>query len=288
MNAHFSHAVTSETIAHAGRDRLVLTLDPGATARRRVIVSLHGSGFTSRSHNSMVDADDLSRGGALVLTPQALLPFRYSAAFPEGFGWNVPGSPLPGENSVRDEPDDVGFIKTLLEVTRTHHPDLRIHLLGYSGGARLASHVLAVDRTPTSAGLVAGALFPPTAASAFAAVLAIHGRHDDVNPYEGGDSARWPTGIRQTMQSWATRSGDGGARVLRELEPGVLEQRFASSDTPYGPVRLISLDHVGHAWPGTRDRRCLREFGPAGTWSATSHLGRFFAEFDAQASAADS
>lgn len=79
-----------QTVQHAGKDRLVLTLDPGATARRRVIVSLHGSGFTSRTHNAMVGAADLSRGGALVLTPEALIPFRYSAVFPEGFGWNVP------------------------------------------------------------------------------------------------------------------------------------------------------------------------------------------------------
>ncbi|HYO02219.1 MAG TPA: hypothetical protein VET27_10165 [Mycobacterium sp.] len=280
MDTNFSPAPTSETIPHAGRDRLVLTLDPGATARRRVIVSLHGSGFTSQTHDAMVDADDLARGGALVLTPQALIPFQYSAVFPEGFGWNVPGSPLPGEDVVRDEPDDVGFITTLLEVTRARHPDLPVHLLGYSGGARLASHVLAVDRTPTSAGLVAGALFPPTAASAVAAVLAIHGRHDDVNPYERGDSARWPTGIRRTMQSWANRSGDGDTHRLRELEPGVVEQRFDNSDTRYGPVRLISLDDVGHAWPGTSDPLCLRQFGPAGRCSATSHLGRFFAQMD--------
>ena len=228
----------------------------------------------------MVQADELCRSGAMVLTPQALLPFRYGAILPEGFAWNVPGSPLPGEDTPRDEPDDVGFITTLLRATRARHPNLPVHLLGYSGGARLASHVLAVDRTSTSAGLVAGVLFPPAAESAVAAVLAIHGRHDDVNPYDGADGLRWPTGVRRTMQSWAERSGGGATHQELELEPGVVEQRFDSSDARFGPVRLISLDQVGHSWPGTRDPLCLQQFGPSGAWSATSHLSRFFAEFD--------
>jgi poly(3-hydroxybutyrate) depolymerase len=287
LNTNFSPGATSETIAHAGSDRLVVSLDPGAGARRRVIVSLHGSGFTSLSHHSMADGDDLSRSGALVLTPQALIPFRYGTVFPEGFAWNVPGAPLPGEDTLRDWPDDVGFVTTLLKATRARHPDLPVHLLGYSGGARLASHVLAVDRTPTSAGLVAGALFPRAAESAVAAVLAIHGRHDDVNPYEGGAGVRWPTGVRRTMQSWADRSGDDATHHVCELQPGVVEQRFHSSESPSGIVRLVSLDHVGHTWPGTRDPLCLRQFGPAGTWSATSHLGTFFAEMDGGAPWAD-
>ncbi|TPG34953.1 hypothetical protein EAH80_09060 [Mycobacterium hodleri] len=283
--------VTSETIGHDGRDRLVLSRDPGAIACRRVIISLHGSGFTSRTHDAMVDAEGLARDGALVLTPQASIPFRYSAAFPEGFGWNVPGSPLPRQTVVLDGPDDVGFITTLLDMTRVRHPDLPVHLLGYSGGARLASHVLAADRTPTSAGLVAGALFPPACVSSRAAVLAIHGKQDDVNPYygaAGADRVRWPTGILRTMQSWASRSGAGDTRSARELEPGVVEQRFDSTDTRYGTVRLISVDGVGHTWPGTSDPLCLREFGPAGTWSATTHLGRFFAAFDDRTPPGDS
>jgi poly(3-hydroxybutyrate) depolymerase len=111
-------------------------------------------------------------------------------------------------------------------------------------------------------------------------VLAIHGRDDDVNPYDGGDGLRWPTGIHPTMQSWAARWGGSAPPRVRELESGVLEQRFDDPAARFGGVRLVTLDQVGHGWPGTRDALCLRQFGPAGTWSATSHLGRYFAEFD--------
>ena len=221
---------TAETITHGGRDRLVLALDPGAIARRRVIISLHGSGFTSRTHGAMVNAEHLASGGALVLTPQALIPFRYSAVFPEGFGWNVPGAPLPGQTVVRDGPDDVGFITSLLDMTRARHPDLPVHLLGYSGGARLASHVLAVDATAASAGLVAGALFPPACSSAVAAVLAIHGRRDDVNPYDGADGVRWPTAFFQ-------RCNRGPAdRVVAAPVPCGNSSRGSSNNSSTAPI----------------------------------------------------
>lgn len=242
-----------------------------------MIVSLHGSGFTAPNHEAMIDAAELSRLGALVLTPQALIPFRYGDGFPAGFGWNVPGSPLPGEDAAREEPDDVGYVSRLLATIRRRHPTLPVHLLGYSGGARLASHVLASDRTPTSAGLVAGAVFPPTGAPAVSPLLVIHGRRDDVNPYGHGNGARWPTGIQRTTEAWA---GAGAGAHLQELEPGVVEQRFAPLAPSGAVVRLISLDDVGHTWPGTDDSRCLRQFGPAGTWSATRHLSTFFAGFD--------
>ena len=255
------------------------TLDPGAAARRRVVVSLHGSGFTADSHSAMVDAEALARGGAVVLTPEALIPFRFGTVLPAGFAWNVPGAPLPGETVARTGPDDVGFIGTVLVAARARYPGLPVHLLGYSGGARLASHVLGGDDIVTSAGLVAGAVLPPTVASA-AAVLVIHGRRDDVNPYAAGAGARWPMGIGPTVQAWAGRSDARVTSRRSELERGVTEQTFDVAGAPFGMVRLVTLDEVGHGWPGNRDALCHEQFGSAGTWSATAHLGRFFAGFD--------
>ena len=279
MNDGGSLAKTSETVAHDGVHRTVATLDPGAAARRRVVVSLHGSGFTAASHSAMVDAEALARRGAVVLTPQALIPFRFGTVLPAGFAWNVPGAPLPGETVARAGPDDVGFIGMVLMAARARHPDLPVHLLGYSGGARLASHVLGRDATVTSAGLVAGAVFPPTGRAA-AAVLVIHGRRDDVNPYASGAGARWPTGIGPTVRAWAGQSDAGVTGRRAELERGVTEQTFDVAGSVGRTVRLVTLDEVGHGWPGNRDALCRKQFGSSGAWSATAHLSRFFAGFD--------
>ena len=159
------------------------------------------------------------------------------------------------------------------------YPGLPAHLVGYSGGARLACHVAGATSAVASAALVAGGRFPPDPINA-PSVLAIHGRLDAVNPYDGSADERWGIGVATATTAWARQAGCRKDPLTAELSPGVNEKRFLH---PEGVrlVRLVSLEHVGHAWPGTTDRSNVELFGNAGSWRASANIIEFFAEVDA-------
>jgi hypothetical protein len=46
-------------------------------------------------------------------------------------------------------------------------------------------------------------------------------------------------------------------------------------------VRLISLAHVGHAWPGSTEAEHIAQFGDVRTWSASHARGRFISDVEA-------
>lgn len=243
---------------------------------RRVVISLHGSGFTADGYAITSDAQHLVTRGAAVILPQAMIPFRLSPEWPCGFAWNIPNSPLPGESSPRHQPDDVAFIRSVLAACAHSYPGLPIHLMGYSGGARLASYLAAIEPILASAGLVAGIRFPKDVLTT-PPILAIHGRLDTINPYAGSDDARWSAGVETVIRSWARAADCLERPQLHAIQPEVHEQRFEMIDGR-SRVRLISLARVGHAWPGSLDAQHISQFGDAGSWRASHRLGDFFTE----------
>jgi polyhydroxybutyrate depolymerase len=241
---------------------------------------LHGSGFTADTYATTSDALHLAARGAIVVMPEAVIPFRLNPAWPWGFAWNVPNSPLPGESSPRQQPDDVAFIRAVLAACPHRYPGLPVHLMGYSGGARLASYVAATESNLASVGLVAGVRFP-NEATATPPMLAIHGQRDTINPYAGSNNARWGAGVQTVARCWARAAGCLERPQLHVIMSGVQEERFAMVNG-LSPVRLVSLTHVGHAWPGSTDAEHIAQFGDAGPWSASHWLGHFFEEVEAR------
>ena len=174
------------------------------------IIDLHGSGSWPKEHVAVTAGRAFAAVGAVVVVAQAGIPFRLLLGWPAGWAWNVPGSPLLGESVARDEPDDMAFIEALItRLIDQHGVDLRrIHVRGFSGGARLASHLMAsMPNRLASACCVSGVRFVEPSPGQLPPLLAIHGGLDALNPYEGGSGPRWSESVESVVYQWAVASG---------------------------------------------------------------------------------
>jgi polyhydroxybutyrate depolymerase len=239
------------------------------------IIDLHGSGSWPEEHAAVTAGRSFAAAGAVVVVPQAGIPFRLLAGWPAGWAWNVPGSPLPGESDARDEPDDLAFVNALTtRLVEQHGVDpRRIHLRGFSGGARLASHLTsALGNRLSSVCCVGGIRFVPSAGE-LPPLLAIHGRLDTFNPYEGGSGPRWSESVESVAHRWAVASGCGPTPQYITLSDDAGEARYVDA-RGFAAVRLITVAHGAHSWPGTSHPEHIAQFGAPGTFSASqAHWG---------------
>ena len=212
--------------------------------------------------------------GLAVLLPQAARPFRLKPELAPGYAWAVPGTPLPGASEIEDcGIDDIGWIRNLVGSTQN---DLHLHsaplfLTGYSGGARLASHLL-VRREPdwTAAALVAGLRAvnkpdrppPPT--------ISFHGVNDAINPYAGGLGPRWDLGVEAAGHRYAL--SQGGLPAFEDRDVAGARSRIYRTATGAAALTLYAVLECAHAWPGSTDRRHLEIFGPGGRGTDASGL----------------
>jgi polyhydroxybutyrate depolymerase len=225
-----------------GAIRRYLLIRPDGTdpATLPTVVDLHGSGSWPEEHVAITDARAFAARGAIVAVPEAGVRFQMLAGWPTGWAWNVPGSVDPR----------------------------RIHLRGFSGGARLASHVMAgmTDRL-TSVCCVAGVRFVEPAAGRLPPLLAIHGSLDAVNPRLGGSGPRWSESVESAVSRWAAAHGCAPEPERREVCAGVREARYVDADG-FAAVRLLDVANAEHSWPGTRHRDHVEQFGAPGSWDA--------------------
>ena len=271
--------------------RRYLVLEPRGLDAASVpaIIDLHGSGSSPEEHIAVTAARSTAATGAIVVVPQAGIPFRLLADWPSGWAWNVPGSPLPGETTARDEPDDVAFIGAL--ITRLVHKHgvaaRRIHLRGFSGGARLGSHLMsAIPERLTSVCCVAGVRFVPTSGKP-PPLLAIHGALDATNPYAGGSGPRWSESVEAAVDQWAAASGCAPTPQNRAISDTVREARYTNAEG-FAAVRLITIADAEHSWPGTTHSDHIAQFGAAGSFDASQAHWDFIQEVDRRpADAAD-
>ena len=186
--------------------------------------------------------------GAVVVVPQAGIPFRLLAEWPAGWAWNVPGSPLPGESIARDEPDDMAFMDALTTRLIDQHgvDPRRIHVRGFSGGARLASHLMAAMTNRLTSCVASAAsdssnphrascprCWPSTAASMPSTPTQEAAGHDGLNRWK-----RWFT-------SRPSRPAADPLRV-RSVTDNVRETRYIDT-TGFAAVRLITVADAAHS-----------------------------------------
>lgn len=273
--------VERRTLVSGGRDRKYTLVKPatGGSGGLPLIVELHGSGFDPAGQLRVSRSAELAARGAVVVLPQGQIRYSLFAGWPPGYAWNVPGSPLPGETMPRTEPDDVRFISDLIDAL-VSAPDSdpriapdRVHVIGYSGGARLASHLAAQLPRLASVACVAGVRYPRRLTGNAVAIIAVHGADDPINPYRGGAGDRWSESVPESVAGWAAASHCVMTPSRATIADGVTEVSYRPAASG-APVRLVTVADVGHAWPGTFDPDHLARFGPAGTFDATAYLGR--------------
>jgi polyhydroxybutyrate depolymerase len=268
----------------SGPRRYVLVQPTGHTTDSLpVVIDLHGSGSRPYEHIVITDARRFAAAGALVVVPEAAIAFRLLEGWPAGRAWNVPGTPLPGESIPRQEPDDVAFLGSLADRLIVQHgaDPARIHVRGYSGGARLAAHaaVRMADRL-ASLCCVAGVRFPGSAlAQDLPPLLAIHGELDIINPYHGGAGPRWSEPVPEAVGRWALSAGCHPAPRVSAPTATVRELRYTRPDGST-PVRLTTIADAAHSWPGSVDSSHHAQFGAAGTFSASRAHWDFLREIE--------
>jgi polyhydroxybutyrate depolymerase len=266
----------------AVRRYLLIRPDGMDPATLPTVLDLHGSGSWPAEHAATTAARAFAALGAIVVIPQAGIRFRMLADWPAGWAWNVPGSPLPGETTPRDEPDDLGFIQALTDRLIDRHgvDPHRIHLRGFSGGARLASHLMArMTDQLASVCCVAGVRFVEPSAGWLPPLLAIHGWLDAVNPHAGGGGPRWSESVESVISQWAAAIGCGPTPRHRVVSGQIREARYVDAEG-FAAVRLIAVADAEHSWPGTQHGDHIKQFGAPGSWDASQAHWHFVHEVE--------
>jgi polyhydroxybutyrate depolymerase len=245
------------------------------------LIDLHGSGSWPEEHVAVAGARSFAAAGAVVVVPQAGIPFQLLAEWPTGWAWSVPGSPLPDESIPRDEPDDLAFMDALTTRLVEQHGvnPRRVHVRGFSGGARLASHLIsAMGNRLSSVCCVGGIRFVPSA-GVLPPLLAIHGGLDTFNPYEGGIGPRWSESVESVVYQWAVASGCRPTPQYFPLSDDVRETQYMDA-RGFAAVRLITIVNGMHSWPGTLHGDHIEQFGAPGSFSASQAHWDFIRDVD--------
>lgn len=232
--------VVHRMIDGLAREYLVALPSGSAGGAVPLLVLLHGYG---RSIGAIADATGLltaaGRAGMAVAVPQASGDPAH---------WSIPGL---------DGPDDVAFVRTMLDDVESHGcvDPAREYVAGFSNGAGLAA-VLTCRLPGRFAGvaLVAGAgLVEPCAGSPAVPVLAFHGAADGVVPVAGGPVLGGRLRARPlggAMRAWATHDGCRQAGIVAAVAGGVHETWGGCREG--ASVDLWTVAGVGHHWPRGR------------------------------------
>ena len=248
-----------------------------------LVLSFHGGGGNARSHQRYVRTDALADREGFVV------------AYPEGSGgvggklqtWNA--GTCCGR-SVREQADDVGFVRALLDDLhrRLAYDRARVYATGLSNGAMMSYRLAAElpDRI-AAIGPVAGSMvlarFAPRRA---VPVMHIHSVDDPRALYAGGlgppfpftDSRVLHPSAEEKLAEWAKANGCTGgpeAAERREWQSHTatrLEYRGCKAETV-----LWKLSGAGHVWPGGERDYLPRLLGQGSrVIDANEELWRFF------------
>jgi polyhydroxybutyrate depolymerase len=268
-----------ERLLRVGGDerRFLLARPDGANGPLPLVIEFHGSGHFA--DGQMATSDFVSMGARehfVVAAPEAMLPVRVRPEWPEGRAWNVPGVPLTSGESP-EGPDDVAFVDALMtSLIADGIADAQcVYLAGFSGGARLCSHLAGVMPERVAAiGTVAGLRLPPQSPIGPPPIIAFHSRADEVNPYLGGGGPRWDTGVAETEAAYAQRYDWNGPAI--DVTDGITRHVYRDRDAR---ERLISytLEDRPHGWFGSRDPQHAAQYGTAAdSIDATAMIWEFF------------
>ena len=251
-----------EYIVHVPR-----SYDPAKPAP--LVISMHGAGLWPAVQRDMTQWNTVADTHGIIV------------AYPLGFGI------VPAWQMRSDEPGlprDARFIADLIDtLVSTYNIDsTRIYADGLSNGAGMAfvlSCALA-DRI-AAVGMVSSALLLPFDSCANdhpVPMIAFHGTHDPVAPYDGGTSWVAPgtfSSVPSFVASWARRNRCAPAPVDSAVAADVTRRAYGNCAED-ADVVLYTATGAGHTWPGGGE---MPEWfvGPnTQSVSATNELWAFF------------
>lgn len=254
-------AGTEQTVVldHGGRDRRYLLHVPPRAANggdMPLLVVLHGGGGSGEQVRETTGlAEAAVRAGFVVVFPDGTGPLRTRL-----LTWNSGGIPVYAEEH---DVDDVAFLRAVVGDVQRRVPidAARVFAAGHSNGGMMC-HRLAREAADVFAGIavVAGAMnWTAADAGSPVAVLIVHGTADEHVRYEGGRpksavgraGERSDASVQDAVDYYVARNGLSD-RPEVEIDGKVRIETFATSRNgrATSPVRVVTLDGGGHAWPG--------------------------------------
>jgi polyhydroxybutyrate depolymerase len=269
------------TLSQDGLERrALLTLPKAAQAKKGqaaprvpVVIFLHGAGGSAAQAMRQTGlAERAAAAGFLVVFPEGTGPNNANG---EGQTWNAwMCCGYARDNRV----DDVGYLSALIARLRADYgaDPARIHLVGFSNGAMLASRFV-LERPGVAATLtsVAGYLPCDTKEPADSLpVLVIHGARDQVARF-APTQARPETGrycedypARAQVDFWVRGMGLSSKAHMQDTAkaPARVEEYPPGKKGGRGSVRFVIVKNGGHAWPGgARERYRYCDLPTSGT-----------------------
>jgi len=271
------HAVTIRERAYIVH--VPAKLGPGPA----VVLNFHGGGGNAPAHQKYSRMDAVAdREGFMVVYPEGTGPFQGKLQT-----WNAGGC---CGSAVRDNVDDIGFVRRLLEDLSRRQPydPARVYATGLSNGAMMA-HRLGAELSDRVAAIapVAGAIAVehfPTARSV--PVMHIHSADDPRAPIAGGPGPPFPMtntrvmhiAVEAALAEWSKANGCETPMAERERKAwqGHTATLFAYPKCR-AEVLLWKLTGAGHVWPGGEPDYFPKLLGP-GTEviDANEEMWRFF------------
>ncbi len=277
-------------LSHGGRDRRYLLHVPTKlqTGDKRLgaplVMVLHGGGGSGEQIAATSRfAEVADREGFVVVFPDGTGPLRGKL-----LTWNSGGIKV---YAADENVDDVGFLREVVRGVqqKVAIDPARVFVVGHSNGGMMC-HRLAREAADVFAGIavVAGAMnFDAVQAASPIAALLLHGTADEHVRIEGGapKSAVGRAGDRedaslQAAIDYYVARNDLRAYPQTRVEGDVRIDTYAASRAGTArayPVRVITLQGGGHAWPGSAEKTTRRADEPF-AFDATRAIWDFFGE----------
>ncbi|MBA4062230.1 MAG: hypothetical protein C0501_00725 [Isosphaera sp.] len=273
-----------------GGTRRTALLTRPAGPGRPLVVLLPGTGATAAWADDETGWSGLAaRENFALAIPEALPP---DPGKPPAFLGNPPRwndgsgqwSVVSGQSDTADPPDDVSFLSAVIDdaVTRCRADARRVFVTGFSNGAAMAFRVAAelADRVAAVAPVAGYCQLPDPRPGRPIPTLYIVGAADPLVPVRGGEVrdpwrhryVRRPP-VAETVERWARAVGCDPVPTVESDGGGV---RVVAHPGPV-PFRVVTVEGLGHHWPGGKGRLSPRLAGPpSATVNGTELVWDFF------------